>query len=183
MGRRTLPSAAEAADILARKRTRPQHRPPPAAGRWLGPQLKALEDRFGKGADGLAARWREIVGEILARRTEPVKLSRPRGGGAATLEIRVDGPAAALIQHQAPEILSRVTLFLGEGAVAKLRIVQGPVRLSAAAAGAATKTRGRVHATPLDAAAEAELAQSLAEAPEPLKHALTRLGRAVLRGR
>ena len=133
MRRRTLPTAAEAAEILGRKRTRPIRRPPPPIGKSLSKPLKALEERFGTGADGLAARWREIVGEILARRTEPVKLTKPRGGGSATLEIRVDGPAAALIQHQAPEILSRVNLFLGTGAVAKLRIVQGPVKLHASA--------------------------------------------------
>ena len=183
MRRRPLPTAAEAAEILAKKRTRPVRRPPPPVGRSLAPHIKALEEKFGKGTSGLSARWREIVGELLARRTEPVKLVKPRGGGSATLEIRVDGPAAALIQHQAPEILSRVNLFLGEGAVAKLRIVQGPVRLSATGAGPAAKAKARARMTPLDAAAEAELAESLAEAPEQLKLALTRLGRAVLRGR
>ena len=182
MRRRTLPTAAEAAEILGRKRTRPIRRPAPPIGKSLAMPLKALEERFGAGADGLAARWREIVGEILARRTEPVKLSRPRGGGSATLEIRVDGPAAALIQHQAPEILSRVNLFLGAGAVAKLRIVQGPVKLRASGGPAAT-AKSKARSAPLDAAAEAELAASLAEAPEKLRAALTRLGRAVLRER
>lgn len=182
MRRRTLPSAADAADILARKRTRPLRRPPPPAGRALAKFLKPLEERFGQGADGLAARWREVVGEILARRTEPVKLVRSRNGGPATLEIRVDGPAAALIQHQAPEILSRVNLFLGADAVAKLRIVQGPVRLKEGSS-RPTTAKARAKAVPLDAATEAELASSVADAPENLKAALTRLGRAVLRGR
>ncbi len=180
MRRRTLPTAAEAAEILGRKRTRPIRRPPPPIGKSLSKPLKALEERFGTGADGLAARWREIVGEILARRTEPVKLTKPRGGGSATLEIRVDGPAAALIQHQAPEILSRVNLFLGTGAVAKLRIVQGPVKLHASA-GPASTAKSKAKSAPLDAAQEAALAESLAGAPEKLKKALTRLGRAVLR--
>jgi WD40 repeat protein len=60
------------------------------------------------------------------------------------LELRVDGPAAALVQHQAPEILSRVNLFLGAGSVGKLRIVQGPVKARIAApakAEAAVKAR------------------------------------------
>ncbi len=39
-----------------------------------------------------------------------MKLVKQRGGGSV-LELKVDGPAAALIQHQAPEILSRVNLF------------------------------------------------------------------------
>ena len=180
MPRRPLPTSAEAAEILARKRTRPQRRPPPPAGRALNALIKELDARFGQGPGALQARWREIVGETLARRTEPVKLVKPRGGGGAVLELRVEGPAAALIQHQAPEILDRVNLILGAGAVARLRIVQGPVRQGAAAPPPANKRR----TGPLDAAAEAKLAQDLADAPDgPLKQSLLKLGRAVLRGR
>jgi hypothetical protein len=179
--RRTLPSAAEAAAILAQRRTRPARRPPPPAGRALTAFVKALDARFGQGAGGLQARWKEIVGETLARRTEPVKLVKPRTGGAI-LEIRVDGPAAALIQHQAPEILSRVNLYLGADSVAKLRIVQGPVRNANAPAAPAATARGRRRAGPLDAAVEARLEQDLAGAPDsPLKASLLKLGRAVMR--
>ena len=139
-----------------------------------------MDAKYGEGTGGLAARWREIVGETLAKRTEPVKLVKPRGGGGAVLELRVEGPAAALIQHQAPEILDRVNLILGAGAVAKLRIVQGMVRQGAAMAVAPQKRR----VGPLDAAAEAGLAKDLADAPDgPLKQSLLKLGRAVLRGR
>jgi hypothetical protein len=168
--------------ILAQRRTRPQRRPPPAAGRGLGKLIKGLEARFGQGPDVLRARWREIAGETLAMRTEPVKLVKSRTGGA-TLELKVDGPAAALIQHQAPEVLARVNLFLGEGAVAKLRIVQGRVKppVAKVAAAAAAKAR-RKRIQPLDAAREAELEQGLAQAKDgPLKQALLRLGREVLR--
>ena len=101
----------------------------PPAGRSLSYQfIKALDERFGRGPDALSSRWREIVGETLALRTEPVKLSKPRNGAGAVLELKVDGPAAALIQHQAPEILARVNMVLGQGAVARLRITQGVIR-------------------------------------------------------
>src|ERR1700757_145322 len=123
---RRLPSQEEALRILAAKRTRRAPRPPPRAGGSLAGFIKALDDRFGRGADGLKARWREIAGETLARRTEPVQLTNPRGG--AVLELGVDGPAAALIQHQAADILARVNLFLGPGTVTRLRVVQGPIR-------------------------------------------------------
>jgi hypothetical protein len=180
---RSLPSAEEAARILAQRRTRPPRRPPAPAGRALAKYLKELEAKFGPGAGPLTTRWREIVGETLARRTEPVKLVKPRGGGGSVLELRVDGPAAALVQHQAPDILARVNLFLGAGAVTRLRIVQGPVRASAAAAGPAAAVKARRRASsPLDAAQEAELSEGLAAAPEgPLKAALLKLGRAVMR--
>jgi hypothetical protein len=174
--RRRLPSAEEALAILSARRTRPLPRPPPPAGRALARTLRELDQRFGQGPGALIARWREIVGPEIARRTEPVKLVRGRNGGVSSLEIRVAGPAAAIIQHQAHEILARVNLFLGAEAVQKLRIVQGPLRPQADA------PPPRRRAAPLDAAKEAQLAQALADAPEgPLKQALLKLGRGVMR--
>lgn len=127
----------------------------------------------------LQLRWREVVGETLARVSEPVKLIQPRGtklGSGATLELRVDGPAAAIVQHQAEDIIERVNLTLGSGAVARLRIVQGLIR-RAARPGKASRAK-----PPLDAAREAELKAGLACAPEgPLKTALLKLGRGVMR--
>ncbi|HWE44688.1 MAG TPA: DciA family protein, partial [Caulobacteraceae bacterium] len=111
MPSRRLPTPEETRRILAEKRTRPPRRPPPVAGRTLAPLIKALDARFGQGPEGLKARWREIAGEALAARTEPARLSKPRNGGGAVLELKVDGPAAALIQHRASEILARVNLF------------------------------------------------------------------------
>lgn len=179
--RRSLPTPAEALQILAQRRTRPPMRPPPPAGRSLAPYLKKLEERFGPGSGPLQSRWREIVGDTIARRTEPTKLVKSRTGGSV-LEIKVDGPAAALIQHQAPEILSRVNLFLGADAVAKLRIVQGPVKAPAGPASPAASAKARRRAAPLDAAVEAELEAALADAPDgPLKKALLKLGREVYR--
>ncbi|MEO8926268.1 MAG: DciA family protein [Caulobacteraceae bacterium] len=179
---RPLPSAGETARILAAKRTRPAGRPPPTAGRTLAKTLKALDARFGQGASGLQARWTEIVGGALARRTEPAKLTAPKAGGGACLELRVEGPSATLIQHQAPDILARVNLFLGAGAVARLRIVQGPLRGTARQDPLALHAARRRIKGPLDAAAEQALTDSLAKVPEGrLKQALERLGREVLR--
>ena len=180
MAKRPLPSTQEALRILAEKRTRPQRRAPPPLGRSLGKTLRQLDAKFGQGPGALAARWREVVGVEIAKRTEVVKLTKGRNGGPSSLEIRVAGPSAAVIQHQAHEILSRVNLFLGGAdAVQKLRIVQGPLRHQPEPARPA-----RRRAAPLDAAAEAELAKGLADAPDgPLKTALLSLGREVLRRR
>ncbi len=176
--RRRLPTPEEAIAILAAKRTRPVRRPPPPAGRSLAPMLRELDTRFGQGPGALVARWREIVGAEVARRTEPVKLVKGRNGGPSSLEIRVAGPSAALIQHQGHEILARVNLFLGADAVQKLRIVQGPLRAAADAQAAPP----RKCAAPLDAAKEAQLTASLSDAPDGrLKEALLKLGRGVLR--
>jgi hypothetical protein len=175
---RSLPSPQEALRILAEKRTRPQRRPPPPAGRSLAPLLRELDGRFGQGSGALAARWREIVGPEIARRTEPVKLVKGRNGGPSSLEIRVAGPSAAIIQHQAHEILARVNLFLGAEAVQKMRVVQGPLRRTETQPAAPRRPQ------PLDAAEEARLEADLAGAPEgALKQALLALGRGVLRQR
>jgi hypothetical protein len=175
--RRRLPTTEEALAILSRRRPTPPPRPPPPAGRALGGFVRELDAKYGKGASGLIARWREVVGEQIARRTEPVKIVRGRNGGPSALEIRVAGPAAAIVQHQAPEILARVNLFLGEGRVDKLRIVQGPLRQQALRDKLAPRRPG-----PLDAAQEAELAASLAHFPDsPLKASLMALGRGVMR--
>jgi len=177
MRRRPLPSAEEAHDILSRRRTRPPIRPAPPAGKALAPLIKQLDAKFGQGPGLLQARWREIVGDQLARHTEPVKLIKARTGGS-TLELKVAGPAAALIQHQAPEIMARVNMLLGSGEVTRLRIVQGVLKKPDAA-----PPRRRSKA-PLDAAAEQQLAEGLAAQPDsPLKAALLRLGREVLRDR
>ena len=139
--------------------------------------IKELDAKFGRGASALEPRWTEIVGERLARVTRPQKLTRGRGGAGGTLELRVAGPAALLVQHQSEEILQRVNLFLGAGSVEKLRIAQGPVKPPA---GLPTPPRQRSGARPLPAHQEAELKASLADAPDPLKGPLEQLGRAVM---
>jgi hypothetical protein len=178
--RRSLPSAAEAAEILGRKRSQPPRRPPPPAGRSLAKLLKGLDDKFGQGPGALAARWPEIIADKrLARFTEPVKLIKLRAGAGAILELKVDGPAAALVQHQGEDILARVNLVLGAGSVTRLRIMQGPVKPRA---DAARPIRRKRQAAPLDAAAEADLARTLDAAPDnALKVSLLKLGRAVMR--
>lgn len=176
MRRRPLPTPEEALAILRAKRTRPQIRPPPPAGKNLAPLLKDLEARFGQGPAALQNRWREIVGDTLARRTEPVRIIKGRNGEGGALELRVDGPVASLIQHQAPQITARLDMLLGKGVVTRLRIVQGPVK--AAAAPAQPRARRK---PPLDAAQEKQLSDSLADQPDgALKRALLKLGRGVL---
>ncbi len=87
-----------------------------------------------------------------------------------------------LIQHQAPDIIERANLFLGAGAVTGLRIVQRPLSKTARVK-PTTSAANRRHKPPLDAAEEARLTADLAAFKDgPLKQALQRLGREVLRG-
>jgi len=176
---RDLPSPEEAAEILRRRRTRPVRRPPPPAAKAVARLVRTLDKSFGPTIGPLQSRWQEIVGQTLWRVSEPVKLVKPRGtkaGEGATLELRVDGPAAAIVQHQAEDIIARVNLALGAGSVTRLRVVQGLIRRTGGVSRPARRP------PPLDAAQEAALAKGLAEAPDgPLKAALMKLGRAVLR--
>ena len=178
--RRPLPTESEAREILARRRTRPQLRPPPPAGKSLAPLIKKLDAQFGRGAGALEPRWVEIVGERLARVSRPQKLTKGRGAAAGTLELRVVGAAALLVQHQSEDILQRVNLFLGAGAVDKLRIAQGPVK---PLADTPTQPKRRSAPPPLPAHQEAALKASVADAPDGLKGSLERLGRAALSDR
>ncbi len=180
---RDLPTESETREILSRRRTRPMPRPAPPAGRALAPLIRELDEKFGRGAGALEPRWREIVGDQLARVTRPQKLTKGRMGpdgrkAGGTLELRVAGPAALLVQHQSADILARVNLFLGAGAVDKLRIAQGPVKPSTPLAASTRGARRRIE--PLDAASEAALSKSVEAAPDGLKAALANLGRAVL---
>ncbi len=179
---RSLPSLEDAARIFAAKRTRPPRRPPPAAGRAVARAIKGLDARFGQGGEGLAAHWTEIVGKALAMRSEPGRLIRSKLKPGATLELRVEGPSSVLIQHQAPDILNRVNLFLGAGAVTGLRIVQRPLTKRPAGGLAPGRSSVARNKTPLDAADERRLTDDIEPfADGPLKRALHRLGREVLR--
>ena len=182
---RRLPTAAETTRILAEKHTRPQRRAPPPAGRHLTKVIKELDARFGQTDGVLHARWREIVGDAVAQHSEPIKLIRGRAGAGGTLQLKVNGAIAALVQHQGPEIMARANLVLGSGAVERLRIVQGPVRIAPQRLDPAAIVRARRRARrPLDAADEAILEEGLANAPDgPLKSALRSLGREVMRRR
>jgi hypothetical protein len=135
----------------------------------------------------LVTRWAEIAGPDIAAHCEPLKIqwTRPMrapsapGGAAAeagqepgTLVLRVEGPAAIEIQHEAEVICERVNRFLGWRAVTRIALRQAPLRRN---------NRKLVRA--LDAAVTADIAASLPEmADEDLRQALARLGAAVRKG-
>jgi hypothetical protein len=135
----------------------------------------------------LVTRWAEIAGPDIAAHSEPLKIQWTRAvrspsspGGApgdggqepGTLVLRVEGPAAIEIQHEADVICERVNRFLGWRAVTRIALRQAPLRR-----GERKAVRG------FDPAATAAIAASLPDvADEDLRQALARLGAAV-RGR
>ncbi|WP_292084412.1 MULTISPECIES: DUF721 domain-containing protein [unclassified Brevundimonas] len=177
--RRPLPTESEAREILTRRRTRPQLRPPPPAGRSLAPLIKKLDAQFGRGVSALERNWFEIVGERLVGATLPIKLIKARGDTPGILELRVASAVAFLIPYEEKGIVERVNLALGPKTIGKVRITQGPVK-PLPVAGAKPRARGKAVLPPLPASVEAELANSVEDAPDSLKAALRKLGRAVL---
>ena len=76
--------------------------------------------------------WPVIVGERFAAVTLPEKLTFPRGntGGGkrdGLLHVRVGAPLATELQHLEPQIIERINGYFGYNAVARLKLIQGPV--------------------------------------------------------
>lgn len=138
---------------------------------------KVMADSFarqGFASAELITRWADIVGAEIAAHSEPMKVLWPRPIAdeqpeAATLVLRVEGPAAIEIQHLANVICERVNRFLGWSAIGRIALRQAPLR----------RSERRPVPVP-DAAGTARLAATLSEvADESLREALARLGTAV----
>jgi hypothetical protein len=94
---------------------------------------KTVGDAFarqGFAAVEIVTHWQEIVGDDLAKRSEPIKLVWPRRDdpdSQGVLQIRVEGAYALEIQHLQPVIIERVNRYFGWRCIARLAIRQGPV--------------------------------------------------------
>lgn len=120
-----------------------------AIGAYVPAVARAAFESHGFPTAAVLSDWQEIIGEEFASFTAPERLIWPRtpGGdpsntrshgtahrrGGATLVVRVDGPRALEIQHMAQQVIERVNIYFGYGAVSDLRLVQGPVRRHAPA--------------------------------------------------
>jgi hypothetical protein len=72
--------------------------------------------------------WAAIVGETIAERSLPLRLSFTGGERReGTLHVRVSGALALELQHLEPQVLERINGYFGYRAVGRLRIHQGPV--------------------------------------------------------
>jgi len=121
----------------------------------------------------LVVRWAAIVGADVAVCAEPLRIQWPRGPeseGAipGTLVLRVEGPAALEIQHMSQVILERVNRYFGWQAIDRIAIRQAPLRRP-----------GRKPDRSLDPALVHSIAETMPQAEEGLKMALSRLGAAV----
>jgi hypothetical protein len=98
----------------------------------LGPALAAQ----GFAASDIIVAWQDIVGERLAKFTQPLRIEWARGAARdrdvrpepATLIIRVESAFALEMQHLAPVVLERVNAHYGWRCVGRLVLKQGPVK-------------------------------------------------------
>lgn len=155
------------------------NKPSRSAARPLRDLLgKVIGDAFarqGFASAELVTRWADIVGADIAAASEPIKLNWPRRADgeeaeAATLVLRVEGPAAIEIQHLADLICQRVNQFLGWRAVGRIALRQAPLR------------RRQSPPAALPDPAAARIAEGLSDiGDDALRSALARLGSAVRR--
>ncbi|HVZ14357.1 MAG TPA: DciA family protein [Bauldia sp.] len=146
-------------------------------GELIGRVIDPVTRQRGFAATELLAAWPEIVGARYADCTRPERIVWPKGeemeGAPALLVLRVDGPRAVLIQHEAGQIVERINAFMGYAAIGHLRILQAPVRAVARAATPAEPA--------LDQPGERKLQETVAAMPPgPLKTSLEALGRHVI---
>lgn len=109
MARKPRRSAVPVSDLIAR---------------IIGP----VAAKRGFASTDLVASWSEIAGPRIADHSRPEKIAWPRDPDSpGVLVLRVDGPAAILIQHESDQIVERVNTFMGYRAIDRMRIVQGPL--------------------------------------------------------
>ncbi len=174
--KRSLPSLEESVRILRTTHTKRAPRAGPPVQKQVQPLLKSLQAKFEANDDGagrLKSRWNEVVGEQLARLCEPVRIIKGKGR-PGTLEIRVAGAYAPLIQHQSQVVIDRINLYLGSGTIDRLRLIQGPLSAKPQASQPARPK-------PLNASEELQLRESVSDvANDRLRETLLKLGRSVL---
>jgi hypothetical protein len=101
--------------------------------RLLGAVLDPAARRRGFAEASLLADWASIVGPILARRCQPVRIEYPPGRRqAGTLLLQAGGGIAIELQHGAPQLIERINTYFGHRAVRQLRLLQMPLPPAAA---------------------------------------------------
>lgn len=110
-----------------------------SVGHYLPQITRPVFEKFGYQRAALHTDWHSIVGEPLCHFTAPEQIKhQTRGNEAAEFEqegqkkgavlvVRVEGPAALEVQHQAPQIIERINSYFGFRAIESIRILQAPL--------------------------------------------------------
>jgi hypothetical protein len=133
--------------------------------------LEPAARRRGLAEARLLAEWPTVVGQTVAGRCHPIRLSQRSDGPGGVLLLHVAGAAALELQHSEPQVLERINGFFGYRAVSRLRLIQAPLPRGEA--------RPVAPAEPgVSDGDEIEIAQAVRDIPDPgLRAALRTLGR------
>ncbi|MDF2365795.1 DUF721 domain-containing protein [Sneathiella sp.] len=102
---------------------------PRAIASLIGKSSKAALIKRGFAQADILNQWSAIVGPNLANYSSPEKFSYSRQGNKdATLRIRVAPGWAPEFQHFEPLVIERINSFFGYRAVARLQLIQAPVK-------------------------------------------------------
>jgi hypothetical protein len=148
----------------------------------VGKVLDPVAAKRGFATASLVSAWPEIVGRAYADCTAPERIVWPRRPAVegeevrGVLVLRVAGPKAVYVQHEAGMIAERVNGYLGFRAIERIKIVQAPV-----AARPGRRPSPAEAMPPQDAAALAARLGRIED--ERLRAALERLGRNVFASR
>lgn len=128
--------------------------------------------RHGFAEGALVTDWPAIVGAAIAHFTLPVRIRFPaKERNDGTLIVKVASGAFALeMQHLEPLILEKINGYFGWNAVARLKLIQGPLPETA------KRKPPPPEPPPLPADSSAAISLSQVEDPD-LREALARLGR------
>ena len=137
-----------------------------------GQVTRPIFGKHGFAGGALVVDWPAIVGSAVASHTLPMRIRfPPKERAEGTLMIKVDSGAFALeVQHLEPLILERINGYFGWKAVARLKLMQGPL----------PDARGKSRSKPSPSAQTLtpDLEARLAQVEDPdLREILTRLGR------
>jgi hypothetical protein len=94
-----------------------------ALGGRIMDQAAQMFQRAGFSDAGFVLHWREIAGEHIARVAQPVKWEETPAG--AVLTLRCEPGAAVLLQHETRSLVEKCNAYLGQGRVARLKLVPG----------------------------------------------------------
>jgi hypothetical protein len=102
---------------------------PRAIAALVGKSSKAALIKRGFAQADILSHWPAIVGPNLANFSSPEKFSYSRQSNKdATLRIRVAPGWAPEFQHFEPLVIERINSFFGYRAVARLQLIQAPVK-------------------------------------------------------
>lgn len=95
-----------------------------AASGLLRDRIRAAGEARGFAVTRLLTHWAEIVGEDLARTTQPVKVGYTREGLGATLTLLAQGASAPMVEMQKDRIRARVNACYGYNAISRVVLTQ-----------------------------------------------------------